>query len=124
MSFATVIENKKINLYIVNLRGRSGSHRVVGMGGPVCVARRDWFFRPLVGFPRRQITHRYAFWNRADGNAQVAAYALIFFHFEEPLSIFGSGDRLVRRVFASNMTATALNAAVLVNDRLRNMVQV
>ena len=68
--------------------------------------------------------HGDAVLNRADIDAKIAADAFFLDHFEMPPTIQHGGDRLMRRVLAGNMAASALDARILVDLRLGNIVEI
>src|SRR5262249_47534662 len=97
--------------------------RVVGMRGPVGLLARD---RP----PRARIDaaghrlHGDAVLDRAHADAQVATHALCVDHFEVARAVLRRGDGLVRGVLAGDVAAAALDAQVLVDVRLVDVVEV
>src|SRR3990167_2744590 len=106
------------------VRSGSGPHGVVGVGGPVGVHRAHRFAGALVHFAHGHITHGDGVGHGAHGYAQVAAHAFVFLHLKVALAVFHEGDGLVAGVFAGNVAAAALDAAVLVDDGLAHMVEV
>ena len=78
----------------------------------------------LVDFAGLQVAQRDAFGHRADRDTQVAAHALVLFHLEMALAVFDGGNGLVRGVLAGNVAAPALDAAVLLDHRLADVVEV
>ena len=95
---------------------------VVRMGRPVGVVGLD----PAPGAAdraRRQPLHRDAVLHRADVDAEVARHAFRVVHLEMRLAVF-SEDRLMGRVLAGGIAAPALDAGVLVDLRLGDVVEV
>ena len=68
--------------------------------------------------------HGDAVLHRADGDAQIAAHALGVDHLEVALAVHHRGDGLVRGVLADDVAAAALDAEVLVDLRLGDVVEV
>src|SRR5262245_53777599 len=73
---------------------------------------------------RRHRTHGDALFHRTDADAQVAPDALGIDDFEVPRAVDRRGYRLVRRVLARDVTAPTLDAQVLVDERLVDVVEV
>jgi hypothetical protein len=91
--------------------------------GPVSLFRADGTARARID-SRGHMFHRDATVNRADAGAKIAADALFIDDLESALAIDGLRDCLVRCVFADNMTATALDAEILIDHGLLDIVQV
>ena len=72
----------------------------------------------------RQRLHGDAVLHRADHDAEVAADAFGVDHLEVALAGDGVRDRLVRGVLADDVAAAALDAEILVDARLGDVVQV
>lgn len=72
----------------------------------------------------RQLFHGYATINRANADTQVTANAFRVDDLEAARAIDKIGDGLMRRVFTDNVAASALNAEVLVDDSLLDMVEI
>ena len=92
------------------------------MRRPVRVNGTHRFAGSQIDFAGQQVSQGDALGHWAHQNAQVAAHAFVFFDFEMALTVFGGGDGLVRGVFAGNVTATALNARILVDDGFGDVV--
>jgi hypothetical protein len=75
-----------------------------------------------IDLAERQLFHGDAILDRADVDAKVAGHALIVLDAERP--VFAHLDRLVRGVFAGGIAAAALDAEILVDHRLGDVVEV
>ena len=87
-------------------------------------SRRDRLAGALVEHAGRQRLHGDAVLDRADIDAEIAADALVVHHLEVALAVDLLGDRLVRGVLAGDVAAAALDAELLVDARLGDVVEV
>ncbi len=70
------------------------------------------------------LLHRDATVYRANAGAQVAPYALFIYDLEFAFAIDGVRDRLMRCVFADNMTTAAFDAEILIDHGLLNVIEI
>src|ERR1700722_10214531 len=70
------------------------------------------------------MNQRDAVLDRADQSAEIAADALSFIDHELTLAIDAGEDRLMRRVFANDVTAPALNAELLIDLGFRDVIEI
>src|SRR5262245_826246 len=94
------------------------------MRGPVGVERLDRLARAGVDRTRRKRLHGDAILHGADGDAKVAADAFRVDDLERTLAGDSVRDRLMRSVLTDDVAAAALDAEVLVDPRLRHVIQV
>src|SRR6185436_2957611 len=97
--------------------------RVVGMRGPVGLVARDGAAGARVHAAGHR-PHGDATLDRTHAHAQVAAHALGVDDLEMPLAVLRRADGLVRSVLAGDVAAAALDAQVLVDVRLVDVVEV
>ena len=94
------------------------------MRSPVAMLGQNHVSGAHIFFAGGQVAQGDAVGHRADGDAQVAAHAFVFFHRKVALAVFAAGNGLVRGVFAGDVAAPALDATVLVDDGLADVVEV
>src|SRR5688572_32321150 len=68
--------------------------------------------------------HGDAAFHRTDADAQVAAHTLGVDHLEVPRAVYRGRDGLVRGVFAGDVAAPALDAQILVDPGLVDVIEV
>src|ERR1700739_691500 len=106
-----------------NLLGGSHRQRVARVMQPVAMRSIHQTARTFVEL-LRQRHHRDAVLYRADDSAEIAADAFLLDHLEVSTAVLTVGDRLVGRVLAGDVAATAGNAARLINARFDRVVEV
>src|SRR5690606_7684800 len=104
--------------------GDGSGHRGGGVGCPVGGGRDNRRAGPAVQLSWRKRMQGDAVLNRADIDAEIAAYAFLVHHLEMADAIDDIGNRLVRRILAGNMAATALDAQILVDVGFGDIVEV
>ena len=91
---------------------------------PVGIVPRDGTSRPWINGSGGHWFHGDAIFHRADRDAEIAADAFLVDHLELAHPVDHVGDCLMRGVLAGDVAAAALDAEVLVDLRLGDVVEV